>query len=282
MTPPAATEREDAREAIARIPWYHTLELPGGLATAGWVDCRKVVDRVLLPADMSGMRALDVGTWDGFWAFEMERRGADVVTVDIPDPAQWDWPPRMYVGDGDTTRRSEIASTNLGEGYRLAHELLGSGVVQEQVSVYDLDPERLGTFDIVVVGSILLHLRDPVAALASIRPLARGPVVLNEAIELIPSLVSPRTARARLEGDTAVRWWQPNLAAVEQMAGSAGLVVRRRSRPYFVPLGAGHPPRPSRRRQLQSGLQPEGREHLVAWWIGIPHVSLLADASPGP
>ena len=277
MTQPTTGEREDAREAVARIPWYHTLELPGGVTTAGWVDCRPVRDRVLLPADMSGMRALDVGTWDGFWAFEMERRGAEVVTVDIPDPAQWDWPPRMYLGEADAQRREQIASTNLGEGYRLAHELIGSSVVQERVSVYDLDPEQLGTYDIVVVGSILLHLRDPVAALAAIRPLARGPVVLNEAIELLPSLVSPRTPRARLEGDSAVRWWQPNLAAVEHMAGSAGLRVRRRTRPFFVPLGAGHPPRPSRARQLEALRRPETREHLIAWWLGIPHVSLLTE-----
>ena len=43
--------------------------------TEGMFDLRPVVDRYGLPARMDGMRALDVGTWDGFWAFEMERRG---------------------------------------------------------------------------------------------------------------------------------------------------------------------------------------------------------------
>ena len=39
-------------------------------------DLRDYVDHYGLPERMDGMRALDVGTWDGFWAFEMERRGA--------------------------------------------------------------------------------------------------------------------------------------------------------------------------------------------------------------
>ena len=49
------------------------------------------------PQSLRGKRCLDVGTYDGFWAFEMERRGAaEVVAVDVLDHARWDWP-------GDTT-----------------------------------------------------------------------------------------------------------------------------------------------------------------------------------
>jgi len=57
------------------LSWYHSLELEPGYVTEGMFDLRPVVDRYGLPARMDGMRALDVGTWDGFWAFEMERRG---------------------------------------------------------------------------------------------------------------------------------------------------------------------------------------------------------------
>ena len=41
-------------------------------------------------------------------------------------------------------------------------------------SVYDLDPERDGRFDVVVCGSLLLHLRDPVRALEAIRGVCAG------------------------------------------------------------------------------------------------------------
>src|SRR5439155_4349574 len=72
--------------------WYHTLELGDGTVTPGWMDLRPIVERLPWP-DVRGKRCLDVGTYDGFLAFELERRGAAaVVATDISDHSQWDWP----------------------------------------------------------------------------------------------------------------------------------------------------------------------------------------------
>ena len=80
-------------DQIASISWYHTLELAPGVVTPGWFDHRSVLDAIPLPADLSGQRCLDVGTFNGFWAFELERRGAaEVHAVDVLDPRRWDWP----------------------------------------------------------------------------------------------------------------------------------------------------------------------------------------------
>ena len=269
----AAPDSTGAAAAVNAFSWYHTIDLPAGLSTPGWVDCRPIRDQVLIPPRLDGLRVLDVGTWDGFWAFDLERRGAHVTTVDVPDADDWDWPPRMRLGDSDVTRRDVVASTTLGEGFQLAQRLLDSNVESRKLNVYDLSPDSVGMFDLVVVGSILLHLRDPVGALAAVRSVARDRVVLNEAIELLPTVLSPRTPRARLEGVEEVRWWQPNLATVEHFVRSAGLRVRRRTRPFFVPLGSGHP-LPSAKRQLRALLTPAGREHVIAWRVGIAHVSL--------
>jgi tRNA (mo5U34)-methyltransferase len=272
-TTPTGTE---LRAKIAELDWYHTIELPDGTTTRGWVDCRPITGKVLIPDDLSGQRVLDVGTWDGFWAFDLERRGADVVTVDLDDPDRWDWPPHMRNGADDAKRREVVDSTQLGVGFGLLHEAMGSKVEPVKLNVYDLSPETVGMFDLVVVGSILLHLRDPVGALAAIRSVAKGPVVLNEAIELLPTLLSPREPRARLEGTGEVRWWQPNLATVEHMARSAGLAIRKRTRPFFIPLGEAHP-LPGRRQQLRSLLSTQGREHVITWNLGIPHVSIYTE-----
>src|SRR6202022_1376214 len=95
------------------------------------------------PGRPAGKRALDVGTWDGFWAFEMERRGAaEVVAIDIEDPLRWDWPPQAVIA------REGIAEglRTLGEfkshaaSFSLAHEALGSKVRRSDLSVYELDP----------------------------------------------------------------------------------------------------------------------------------------------
>jgi tRNA (mo5U34)-methyltransferase len=68
-------------ERVRSQGWYHTLELAPGVVTEGMFDLRRYVSRYGLPERMDGMRALDGGTWDGFWAFEIERRGAEVVAL---------------------------------------------------------------------------------------------------------------------------------------------------------------------------------------------------------
>ena len=81
-------------DAVASVPvWYHTMELAPGVVTPGWFDLRPIVDHLPWPG-VAGKRCLDVGTYDGFLAFELERRGAsEVVAIDIDDHDRWDWPP---------------------------------------------------------------------------------------------------------------------------------------------------------------------------------------------
>src|SRR2546421_11205260 len=114
-------------EQVARQRWYHTLELGPGLVTDGWFDLRPYVQHYGLPERMDGMRALEVGTWDGFWAFEMERRGAEVVAIDLDDERDLDWPPRR--------RPTEFPDEPRGEGFRLAREILGSKGERRNLSV---------------------------------------------------------------------------------------------------------------------------------------------------
>jgi tRNA (mo5U34)-methyltransferase len=83
---------ESLSERVAAIEWYHTLELAPGVVTPGWFDTRAVVAQLPLPPSLDGKRCLDVGTFDGFWAFEMERRGGSVTAIDVIDPLEWDWP----------------------------------------------------------------------------------------------------------------------------------------------------------------------------------------------
>jgi len=68
--------------------WWHVIDLPDGSVTPGGWDLRDVARQLPWP-DLSGKRCLDVGTADGFWAFEMEKRGAaDVLATDLPTPFQ--------------------------------------------------------------------------------------------------------------------------------------------------------------------------------------------------
>jgi len=176
-------------------------------------DLRRYVDRYRLPADLSGQRALDVGTFEGFWAFELERRGAEeVVALDVDDVRQLDWPPRLRPRDG--ARR--------GEGFELAAAALGSEVRRVGTSVYDATPELLGgTFDLVFVGSILMHLRDPMLALERLAGLCRGRLVVAE--EYSRRLAWLPFAAAEFRGHSPwMTWWRPSPRGLATMIHTAG------------------------------------------------------------
>ena len=225
-------------DEVASIDWYHTLELGPGVVTPGWFDLRHIVDDVGLPRTLEGMRCLDVGTFDGFWAYEMERRGAsDVVAVDVLDPQKWDWP----AGSGEVARREIGKRKGSGNGFEIAHAALGSNVVRHELSVYEVSPDELGTFDFVYVGSLLLHLRDPIGALQAVRSVCTGSAVLVDAIDLALSLLPGGRALASLDGRGRPWWWKPNVAAFVRMAESSGFEVRGAPRRLFLPAGVGQP-----------------------------------------
>jgi tRNA (mo5U34)-methyltransferase len=273
-----SVDRDALAERVARNhDWYHTLELAPSVITPGWVDTRPVVSRVPLPPSLTGRRCLDVGTWDGFWAFEMERRGADEVhAVDVPDPYRWDWPARARIResyDGGKANLETIKSN--GNGFPLAREVLGSSVQRHEMAVYEISPDVLGTFDFVFVGSLLLHLRDPVGALERIRTVASGEVVINDCIEYVLTKLRPRTPMARLDAEDRVWWWQPNLAALHSMIEQAGFEILERGEPYFVPFGTRYQyPRQGLRELLRRLRSPKGWEELVMYRRGIAHAAV--------
>jgi tRNA (mo5U34)-methyltransferase len=261
---------------VTSAHWYHSIELEPGVVTPGWFDTRAAAAKVPLPHDLTGLRCLDVGTWDGFWAFEMERRGAaEVVAIDIDDPDRWDWPPRERLQPERFGVQVLGAVKGRGEGFREAHARLGSQVERRELSVYDLDPTELGHFDVVFCGSLLLHLRDPVLALERIRAVTARHAVIADSVELLASVRFPRRPVARLQGLDRPWWWQPNRAALLEMVAAAGFTVEQATGVYFVPTGPGHP-RPRRRDLPRRLLSPQGREELIVAARGVPHVAVRA------
>ena len=232
---------EELRGRVGGNPlWYHTIDLGSGIVTPGWFDLRPVVSRMPWP-DVRGMRCLDVGTYDGFLAFELERRGArEVVATDIDDHLLWDWLPEERAGGPQLL--AELAGPERGHGFRIAADALGSSVERRSLSVYDLTPERVGTFELVVMGSLLLHLRDPMGALEAIRSVCEGAFLSAETIDLPLSRLHPRRPLARLKGVRS-QWWVPNVAGHRRMLTVAGFSIARPGRPYVIPLGPEHPQR---------------------------------------
>ena len=233
------------RARFDAIDWYHTQELAPGLVTPGLFDLRPYVHRYGLPEDLTGLRAIDVGTFEGFWAFELERRGAQVTALDVDRIQELDWPPRLR--PRDDARR--------GEGFELAHAALGSSVERVGMSIYEATPERLGErFDFVFCGSVLIHLRDPMLALERMAALCRGRLLLadeySRRLELVPF------AAADFRGETPFStWWRPStrtwlsmarVAGFEQVQRHARFLMRFRDRRKGVPHVVIHARGPAR------------------------------------
>lgn len=213
-----SAEGEALAARVRRTRWYHTLDLGHGVVTPGFFDHRPKLDHYHLPADLAGKRVLDVATYNGFWAFEFERRGAaEVVATDIATFADIDLAP---------ARRAAMSATELrqptGVGFEIAREALGSNVRREIANVYDLSPERLGTFDFVMLSDLLLHLTNPVRALQRVRSVTRGFAYISEMYDPYLDRTGPEGLIHYRGGMDDYVWWTFSHSALTQMVRDAG------------------------------------------------------------
>jgi tRNA (mo5U34)-methyltransferase len=215
---------EVGREIAARAPWFHNLRLPSGHQTAPdhplgdfpsfkW---REIEPHV--PAELDGIRALDIGCNAGFYSFQLAARGAEVLAIDIDehylDQARW------AAGQLDPDGRVEF----------------------RRLTVYDLARSE-AQFDLILFLGVLYHLRHPLLAIDALAERLRGTMILQTltmpgapsatpldiSIDERERLTQPGWPRAafiehRLAGDPT-NWWAPDDACVQAMLRSAGLRV---------------------------------------------------------
>jgi tRNA (mo5U34)-methyltransferase len=146
-----------ARETLDRVPlWFHTFSLDGGsLYTPGVArDHRYRVPA--LPADLHGRSVLDVGTFDGFYAFLCEARGARrVMAVDNEQYREW-------------VQARWGVELEGAEGFRAIAALLESEVEYLRLDAFQLD--QLGeAFDLIICFGVLHRVEDPLRLLRVLR-----------------------------------------------------------------------------------------------------------------
>jgi tRNA (mo5U34)-methyltransferase len=194
---------DDLRRRVQALRWFHTMDLGHGVVTPGVIDPARIVPRLGLP-DLAGRTVLDVGAWDGFFSFEAERRGAARVVA-----ADWfSW------GHGGWGTKA---------AFETARAALDSQVEDLEVDVMDLDPDRVGTFDVVLFLGVLYHMRDPLGALERVAAVTGDLLVVETEVGMLLHR-QPAAAfypGAELAGDET-NWWAPNPAAVVGMLRVAG------------------------------------------------------------
>lgn len=242
--------------------WYHTIDLGDGLITPGMYDYRSTLSAFRFPETMRGMQVLDVGSATGFFAFELERRGARVVSVELPSlesldrfPGQTTEQVVSKIGRMLESCRSEGAAPApypaaelyfaLLEGpFQFCKRRLNSKVERCYSTVYDLTAEKLGgaVFDLVFVGDVLVHTLYPLRALAALAPLCKGTLVLSQVMPEQPAEPAMLYVGGANPTEDDVSWWLPNQSCMEQMLKKLGFrTVAEVGRNTGVLRPSGHP-----------------------------------------
>jgi len=214
MTPvtPLNAEARALRARIGEVDWYHSIDLGQGVVTPGLVDYRAQLPFYGLPDSLAGKRVLDFATFDGFWAFEFERRGAEVFALDVASWNNVDMPDRRHP-------RLEL-DDDTGAGFALAHEILDSRVRRIEASVYDLDPDKIGMFDLVFMSDLLVHLRCPQRAIENAASVCRGELVIGDVFT--PMLEGFGDLPLAQYAAPSHIWWLPNVRTLLRMMSIAG------------------------------------------------------------
>lgn len=167
---PIEADPDEALAVLDEVPyWFHTFALnrAEGIYAPGYArDHRYRVPAI--PASFEGVSVLDIGTFDGFYAFLAEARGAErVVAVDNEQYTEW-------------VRARWGVELQGAEGFSAIHELLGSRVEYRKLDALDLD--RLQeTFDFIFCCGILHRVEAPVHLVRGLRRrlAERGRVLLE-------------------------------------------------------------------------------------------------------
>jgi tRNA (mo5U34)-methyltransferase len=213
---PIGASDEQARETLEQIPlWFHTFSLDGGSRYTPGVARDHRYRIPALPEDLGGRSVLDVGTFDGFYAFLAESRGATrVVAVDNEQYRDW-----VHARWG-----AELVG---GEGFRAIAELLGSRVEYRRLDAFDLDAIT-ETFDLIFCFGILHRVSDPLGLLEVLRRrVAAGGRVLVETYGVAdPALEEAAAIHVCEPGEVYARdefvYWGFSGKSLDRLARHAG------------------------------------------------------------
>jgi SAM-dependent methyltransferase len=193
-------------EDAADCYFYHTMELPGhGVMTGEW-DLRSGVDDYLGKVSFAGQRVLEIGPASGFLTFEMEKRGAEIVSVEVTAEHGWDFVPYPASKLEEIFGARQVVMQRLKNSYWFSHAAHHSKARVHYGDVYNL-PAALGEFDIAVMGSVLLHCRDPLRIVEQCGKMAKSLIIADK---LHPNLEGAPICRLAPTPQNFLwhTWWQ--------------------------------------------------------------------------
>ena len=139
---------------LADCDFYHSMSIPGVGEIVGLWDLRETVDDHLGRIDFAGKRVLEIGPASGFLTIEMERRGADVVAVELPDGVGWDFVPFPEAFLAPIRDKQIAGMPRLKNSFWFTHAANQSKAALIHADIYDLS--EIGEFDVAVSPSSII------------------------------------------------------------------------------------------------------------------------------
>jgi SAM-dependent methyltransferase len=245
----AAEKHSQTRtDSIFVAPWvvenadecdfYHTMDIPGhGLVNGQW-DLRGKTDEYLGNYDFAGKRVLEIGPASGFLTFELEKRGAEVVAVDVGDLRPWDFVPYPQAALATIHPVRLEHMRRLKNSFWFAHRKFGSRAKVWYGDVYNL-PDALGQFDVAVMAAVLLHVKSPLLLMAECAKRASALVVTDL---LYPDLEGKPVCRLHPTADNQGwdTWWHLTSDIIRQFATVLGFgnIALTQHEQYYAVTGA--------------------------------------------
>jgi tRNA (mo5U34)-methyltransferase len=219
--------RAEAEQCTRGLHFYHSFTLSNGLRIPGDYDMARSIDTYPFPSDMRGMRVLDIGPASGWFSFYFESRGATVTAVETCGYGDFDrYGFHEYCGPDrapDLLRSGQpIWFGPMSASFWAIHDLIGSRVQWVNARAYEVSTLISEPFDLIFMGQLLLHLRDPIGALRAARSVCRGTCIATtfdwreHEAEPTPIQSMPWTHLDQIS------WWLPNKAALAHWMRGAG------------------------------------------------------------
>jgi tRNA (mo5U34)-methyltransferase len=218
--------------------WFHSIDFGEGVVTNGWKSRSHLeyeINSFRLP-DLRGKTVLDINTWDGFFAFEAERRGAARVVA--LDQYMWAMDPiahhnywkecqeRGVVPEAYPTMPYYKPDELPGKiGFDTAHRALGSQVEVVVADFMEVDVADLGMFDVVFYFGSLYHMENPLGAMKRVATVTKELAIIETEAVLFQGVEKHALCEFfesnELNGDVS-NWWAPNEKALAGLCRAAG------------------------------------------------------------
>jgi tRNA (mo5U34)-methyltransferase len=252
--------RDEIATLVAAVPfWFHSIDCGHDIVTNGVKPAAALAAELAAMAlpPLAGKSVLDIGAWDGYFAFAAETAGARRVLAldhyvwsmdlarqqrywrecrardEVPTPyhlVPGHWQPGVLPGK---------------RGFDTIHRIRGSRVEQLVADFMHVDLVEVGQFDVVFFLGVLYHLEEPFSALKRLALVTRELAVIETAAVFVPGFEESglfEFYESNELGADVGNWFAPNLAGLAKACRAAGFREVRATSPYPPAVDAASAP----------------------------------------